>query len=193
MKASLILQSNSILNEDGRCYSFDSRGSGYGRGEGVATIVLKRFDDAMQARDPVRAIVRGIGVNQDGKTPGITLPSQQSQENLIRSVYSQAELDPRQTDYVEAHGTGTVAGDITELKSITNCFCTDRKTPLHIGSIKSNIGHLESTSGLAGLIKSILVLEKGLIPPSANFEVMKQECIRGDGKVKVSSISSMSA
>ena len=190
MKASLISCPKSILNEDGRCYSFDDRGSGYGRGEGVATIVLRRLDDAIQAGDHIRAVVRGTGVNQDGKTSGITLPSQQSQENLIRSVYSQAGLDPYQTGYIEAHGTGTIAGDVTELKAIVNTFCTNRKTPLHIGSIKSNIGHLESTSGLAGLIKAILVLEKDVIPPTASLEALKPEYIREDAKIDVSHVPS---
>ena len=141
----------------------------------MATIVLKRLDDALQAGDSIRAIVRETGVNQDGKTSGITLPSQDAQESLIRSVYSRARLDPREVGYVEAHGTGTVAGDSAELKSIINSFGTDRNTPLYVGSVKSNIGHLESASGLAGLINAILVLEKAYIPPIANLEKLKKE------------------
>ena len=141
----------------------------------MATIVLKRLDDALQAGDSIRAIIRETGVNQDGKTSGITLPSQDAQESLIRSVYSRARLDPREVGYVEAHGTGTIAGDSAELKSIMNSFGTDRNTPLYVGSIKSNIGHLESASGLAGLINAILVLEKAYIPPIANLEKLKKE------------------
>ena len=124
-------------------------------------------------------------MNQDGKTSGITLPSQNAQQSLIRSIYSRAGVDPRNVSYVEAHGTGTVAGDSTELKSIIHSFCTDRETPLYIGSIKSNIGHLESASGLAGLIKAVLVLEKGLIPPNLNLERLKKELSFGTSILRV--------
>lgn len=102
-----------MLNADGKSYAFDSRGSGYGRGEGVATVILKRLEDALQDSDPVRAIIRNTGVNQDGRTSGITLPSQESQQMLVRSVYKDVGLDPTETPYVEAHGTGTVAGKFT--------------------------------------------------------------------------------
>ena len=119
--------------------------------------------------------MRETGVNQDGKTSGITLPSQNAQQSLIRSVYSRARLDPREVGYVEAHGTGTIAGDSAEVKSIINSFGTDRDIPLYVGSVKSNIGHLESASGLAGLINAILVLEKGYIPPIANLAILKKE------------------
>ena len=148
-------------------------------------VVLKRLKDAQEAGDSVRAIIRGTGVNQDGKTPGITLPNQEAQQSLIQSVYLGAGLDPKDTGYVEAHGTGTVAGDITEVKSIVNSFCTGRKTPLYIGSIKSNIGHLESASGIAGLIKAVLVLEKGFIPPNVNLEDVKKDLGLDAQKIKV--------
>ena len=164
-----------MLNSDGKCFPFDSRGSGYGRGEGVATIVLKRLDDAVRAHDCIRAIIRHTGVNQDGKTAGIFVPDQQAQENLVRGMYSDLSLDPGDAQYVEAHGTGTVIGDNTEMRSISNVFCKapGRRGRLTVGSVKSNIGHLESASGLAGLIKTILCLEKGLIPSSINLEEPK--------------------
>lgn len=96
----------SILNENGRCYAFDKRGSGYGRGEGVATIVLKRLEDAIASGDPIHAVVRNTGVNQDGKTQGIALPSSEAQRELIRSVYESAGISPQSVSFVEAHGTG---------------------------------------------------------------------------------------
>lgn len=165
----------SILNPEGRCFAFDSRGAGYGRGEGVATIVLKRLDDALKAGDNVRAVIRHTGVNQDGKTSGIALPNQQAQESLVRGMYEELGLEPLDVDYIEAHGTGTVAGDLTEMKSISNVFCNGdrRQNLLYVGSVKSNIGHLESASGLAGLIKTVLILEKGSIPPNINLEEIK--------------------
>lgn len=166
---------HSFLNDDGRCYTFDSRGKGYGRGEGVATMVLKPLKDAIQARDKIRAVIRGTGVNQDGKTPGIAVPNQFAQQDLIHSLYRSTGLDPNAIGYVEAHGTGTVTGDTIEANSIANVFCEGRKTdfPLYVGSIKTNIGHLESASGIAGLIKTILILEKGQIPPNLHLEEMK--------------------
>ncbi|MCJ1404087.1 hypothetical protein MMC11_007312 [Xylographa trunciseda] len=174
-----------MLSDQGKSFSFDSRGSGYGRGEGVGTIVLKRLDDALRARDPIRAVICNTAVNQDGKTPGITLPSRPAQERLYRRVYEDVGIDPRDTGYVEAHGTGTVAGDLAEIEAIANVFCENRQTSLHVGSIKSNIGHLESSSGVAGLIKAVLVLEKGLIPPNANFETPKEELCLKDHKIRV--------
>jgi acyl transferase domain-containing protein len=112
-------------------------------------------------------------VNQDGKTSTITSPSQESQEDLIRTCYSLAGLDPLDTAYVEAHGTGTIAGDQTEANAIGTVFGEHRSLddPLFIGSIKANLGHMESASGLASIIKTCMMLERGLIPPSASFDV----------------------
>lgn len=159
-----------MLNPDGKCYMFDSRGAGYGRGEGVAAIVVKRLRDALLDGDTVHAVVRNSGANQDGKTNGVTLPNPDAQEALIRSVYAGARLDPHETLYVEAHGTGTKAGDSAEAQSLSNVFCEkSRARNLYVGSVKTNIGHTEATSGLAGLIKSVLVLKKRQIPPNLNF------------------------
>ena len=136
---------------------------------------MKRLDAAIQDGDSIRAIIHGTGVNQDGKTPGIAVPNGQAQQDLIRSVYRRAGLDPRDIGYVEAHGTGTVAGDAIETQSISSVFCKNRDPdhPLVVGSVKPNVGHLESTSGLAGLIKTVLILEKGFIPPNLNLEELK--------------------
>jgi acyl transferase domain-containing protein len=153
-----------MLNDDGKSYSFDERGAGYGRGEGVATLVLKRLDDAIADGDPIRAVIRNTGVNQDGKTNGISYPSQESQQMLTETVYAEVGLDPLETSYVEAHGTGTKAGDKIEMGAIRRVFCQDRDSELLVGTVKANLGHLESTSGLAAVIKTVLSLEKGLIP-----------------------------
>ncbi|KAM7184358.1 hypothetical protein V8F20_012255 [Naviculisporaceae sp. PSN 640] len=164
------MSSGGMLNSEGKCFTFDSRGAGYGRGEGVATVIIKRLKDALQDGDTVHAVIRNSGANQDGKTLGVTLPNPDAQEALIRSVYAGARLDPNETLYVEAHGTGTVVGDKAEVQALSNVFTQKpRSRNLYVGSVKTNIGHLEATSGLAGLIKAILVLKKQLIPPNLNF------------------------
>lgn len=162
------------MNSEGKCFTFDSRGAGYGRGEGVATVIVKRLSDAIQDGDNIHAVIRNTASNQDGKTNGITLPNSDAQEALIRFVYDTAGLDPRDTLYVEAHGTGTLVGDAAEIKSIGNVFSEHRRDhSLYVGSVKTNLGHTEAASGLAGLIKAVLVLKKQQIPPNLNFEKPK--------------------
>ena len=143
--------------------------------------------DALAAGDPIRAVIRNTGVNQDGKTPGITMPSSEAQQKLIQTTYSKARLDPHRTAYIEAHGTGTVAGDPIEVNAIaTSIGCAKNpEMPLLIGSIKTNIGHLESASGLAGLIKATLCLEKGLVPPNINFEQVNPSLLLHERNMKV--------
>lgn len=162
-----------LLGPDGRSYSFDHRAQGYGRGEGVATLLLKPVDDALRDGDPIRAVIRETALNQDGKTPTITSPSRQAQEELIRTCYSRAGLNPLETAYVETHGTGTMAGDTIEAGAIGEILGKGRAAdkPLFMGSVKSNIGHLEAASGLAAVIKVALAFEKCCIPPNYDFEV----------------------
>ncbi|KAF5603009.1 polyketide synthase [Fusarium subglutinans] len=166
------LGSIGVLSPDGKSFSFDSRANGYGRGEGVATVIIKRWRDAVAAGDPIRAVIRETCLNQDGRTETITSPSSNAQEQLIRKCYQSALLDPLETQYFEAHGTGTPTGDPIELQAVAAVFQPKRQStcPLRVGSIKANIGHTEPVSGLASLIKVILALEKGEIPPSINFE-----------------------
>jgi acyl transferase domain-containing protein/predicted O-methyltransferase YrrM len=164
-----VLANQGFLSPDGVCYSFDERANGYARGEGVIAVVLKPVQAAIENGDMIRAVVRSIGSNQDGHTPILTQPSSQSQEELIHHVYKQAGLSMSETRYVEAHGTGTPVGDPIEVKAIGRCFQEHRShsEPLYVGSVKANIGHLEGASALASLVKCILILEKGVIPPNA--------------------------
>ncbi|RYP06667.1 hypothetical protein DL765_009401 [Monosporascus sp. GIB2] len=161
-----------FLSPDSRSYSFDHRANGYSRGEGIAVLVLKRLSDAVTDGNTIRAVIRSTASNEDGKTPGITQPSREAQECLIRETYRRSGLSMAFTRYFEAHGTGTPIGDPREAQAIGSAFRRYRsiQDPLYIGAVKSNIGHLEGASGLAGIIKAILVLEKGIIPPNANFE-----------------------
>ncbi|PYH78069.1 polyketide synthase [Aspergillus uvarum CBS 121591] len=167
-----------LLSRDSRCYSFDNRANGYARGEGVGAVIIKRLDDAVAAGDTVRAVIRSSSSNQDGKTPGILQPSKDAQVRLIRDTYRKAGLDMRSTRYFEAHGTGTPVGDPIETRAIGSAFQSYRSSddPLYVGSVKSNIGHLEGASGIAGLIKTVLILEKGIVPPnSSNLQTLNPQ------------------
>ncbi|KAL7656160.1 hypothetical protein ACMYSQ_005275 [Aspergillus niger] len=159
-----------LLSRDSHSYSFDKRANGYARGEGVGAVVIKRLDDAIADGDSVRAVIRSSSSNQDGRTPGILQPSKDAQVRLVRDTYQKAGLDMGVTRYFEAHGTGTPIGDPIEARAIGTAFRSYRseQAPLYVGSVKSNIGHLEGASGIAGFIKAVLVLEKGVIPPNSN-------------------------
>jgi acyl transferase domain-containing protein len=177
-----------FLSPDGKCFTFDERANGYGRGEGIGAVVLKPLEAALRDNDTIRAIIRGSGVNQDGRTPGITMPSKDAQAMNIRAVYKAAGLGYEKTAYFEAHGTGTQAGDPTELGAISDTFSEmrDPQNPIFVGSIKPNIGHLEGCAGIAGLVKGILMLEKGLIPPNLYFEKPNTRVDLDSWKIKVS-------
>lgn len=156
-----------MMSPDSTCYSFDERANGYSRSEGFGVILMKRLSQAIQDGDTVRAVIRSTGCNQDGHTPGITQPSQSAQETLTQQTYERAGLDLNVTRYFESHGTGTKLGDPTEACAISNAFSMrSPEEPLYIGALKSNIGHPESASGIAGMIKAVLVLEAGVIPPN---------------------------
>ncbi|EAA29886.2 hypothetical protein GE21DRAFT_5309 [Neurospora crassa] len=186
----LAMSSMTLISKDGRSWAFDSRANGYGRGEGSATVVLKPLDAALRDGDPIRAVIRDSGINQDGKTETITTPSGEAQEALIRACYERAGLDPGQTTYFEAHGTGTPTGDPIEVKAIARVFKDSRKgngedALLRIGSVKTNIGHTETASGVAAIIKVALALERGQIPPSINFETPNAKLSLDEWKLKV--------
>ncbi|KAK2037085.1 beta-ketoacyl synthase domain-containing protein [Colletotrichum somersetense] len=193
--AGLILTPNTMmpmtalnfLSPDGKCFAFDARANGYGRGEGIGFVVLKKLSDAVRDNDTIRAVIRGTHVNQDGLTTGITLPSKEAQVANIRTLYAKHDLDMKQTAFVECHGTGTQAGDFRELKAISETLAEGRTTenPVFVGSVKTNIGHLEGAAGVAGLIKGVLTTEKGRIPPNINFELGNPDIDFQNWKVKV--------
>nr|ALQ32758.1 putative polyketide synthase [Fusarium aywerte] len=178
-----------FLSPDGKCFTFDSRANGYGRGEGIGVVVMKRLSDALRDNDTIRAVIRATKVNQDGHTTakGITLPSKEAQVANINSIYESAGLDFNQTAYVECHGTGTKAGDWRELKAISESLGSvrDIDNPIVVGSIKPNIGHLEGAAGVAGLIKGVLTLEHAKIPPNINFEKANPDIDFENWRVKV--------
>lgn len=161
-----------FLARDGECKSFDERGDGYGRGEGAGAVLLKRLDKAIEDGDPILATVLATGVNSDGRTPGISMPSGEAQQQLIEDVCRDHDIDPKTINYVECHGTGTAVGDPTEAGSVGRVFGAGRSDDdrVVIGSIKSNIGHTEAAAGVAGVIKAVLTLQKRTAAPLANLK-----------------------
>ena len=165
------LSRSRMLSPDGRCHTFDAAADGFARGEGCGVVVLKRLSDAVQDGDRVLAVIRGSAVNQDGASSGLTAPNGPQQEAVIREALSRAGVAPREVSYVEAHGTGTQLGDPLELQALGAVFGPDRDAaqPLLVGSLKTNIGHLEAAAGIAALIKLVLSLQHKEIPPHLNF------------------------
>jgi acyl transferase domain-containing protein/SAM-dependent methyltransferase/NADP-dependent 3-hydroxy acid dehydrogenase YdfG len=161
-----------MLAPDGRCKTFDAAADGFARGEGCGMLVLKRLDDAQADGDRVLALIRGSASNQDGKSGGLTVPSGPAQEAVIRAALADAGLQGADIDYVEAHGTGTTLGDPIEVRALGAALCEGRSAdaPLRIGSVKTNIGHLESAAGVAGVIKVVLALLNERVPPHLHFK-----------------------
>ncbi|XYI03831.1 type I polyketide synthase [Sorangium sp. So ce1128] len=160
-----------MLSVDGRCKTFDASANGYVRGEGCGAVVLKRLSDALASGDPILAVIRGSAVNQDGASSGFTVPMGRAQQALIRQALSNAGVAPAEVGYVEAHGTGTSLGDPIEVAALGAVLGEGRSrdSALWIGSVKTNIGHLESAAGMAGLIKVVLALQHGEIPPHLHY------------------------
>lgn len=160
-----------VLAPDGRCKTFDARADGYVRGEGGGLVVLKLLSDALADGDTIHAVILGSAMSQDGRTNGLMAPSQESQEQMLREAYRAAGIPPSSVQYVEAHGTGTLLGDSMEAAALGAVVGAGREgDPCAIGSVKTNIGHLEAAAGVAGLIKVILSLQHRAIPPSLHFE-----------------------
>ena len=158
------------LSKSDRTRPFDDNADGYTRGEGCGIIVLKRFSDAVKDNDNILAVIKGSAVNHDGKSSGLTVPNGLAQEKVIKQALVNARIFPYQVDYIEAHGSGTLIGDPQEVQSLSSVFSTDRENKLIIGSVKSNIGHLEAAAGIAGLVKTILALKHKKIPENLNFK-----------------------
>jgi acyl transferase domain-containing protein len=159
-----------LLSPDGRCKTFDRGANGFVRGEGCGLLVLKRLADALVANDPVLAVIRGIAINQDGRTNGISAPSGLSQQRVLRRALHNALLEPSRVTFVETHGTGTVVGDTIEVEALAEVYGAPSATgPCYLGAVKTNVGHLEGAAGAAGVIKMVLCLRHGRIPPNLHF------------------------
>jgi len=162
-----------MLSPNGRSAMWDAAADGYARGEGVAAVILKRLSDAIADGDHIECIVRETGVNQDGFSNGLTVPSTDAQAKLIRQTYKRAGLDLNQErdrpQFFEAHGTGTPAGDPKEAAAIAEVFGASGKDKLYVGSVKTIIGHLEGCAGLAGLLKASVMIREGKIAPNLHF------------------------
>ncbi|NIA28584.1 MAG: amino acid adenylation domain-containing protein [Actinobacteria bacterium] len=160
-----------LMAPDGRCKTFDASADGYSRGEGCGFIALKRLSDAKKDGDHIFAVIRGSAVNQDGRSNGLTAPNGLAQQQVIRDALRDAQVKPEQVGYVETHGTGTILGDPIEVKSLAAVMHSRPKDkPCVIGSVKTNIGHLEAAAGVAGLIKTALSLRNEKIPPHIHFK-----------------------
>ncbi|THC94049.1 hypothetical protein EYZ11_006458 [Aspergillus tanneri] len=191
-----IAESNlNMLSPNGRSRMWDADADGYARGEGLAAVVLKPLAEAVAAGDHIECIIRETGLNQDGRTPGITMPSSTAQTDLIRETYARAGLDLHtysdRPQYFEAHGTGTKAGDPREAGAIFEAFCrdideaVDRGHPLYVGSIKTIVGHTEGTAGVAGLLKASLALQNKTIPPNMLFANLNPDIKPFYGRIQI--------
>ncbi|MBB5572162.1 MULTISPECIES: type I polyketide synthase [Rhizobium] len=159
-----------MLSPEGLCRAYDDNGRGYVRAEGGAAIVLRRTDRALREKDRSYARIHAVGVNSSGRTNGISLPSRDAQAALLRSIYEGQNIDVNRVAFVEGHGTGTKVGDPAEIWAIGDVIGRNRRAPVPVGSIKSNIGHTEPASGLFGLLKAMIALENNFLPASLHFQ-----------------------
>lgn len=172
------LSPSEIVSPDGHCRAFDARANGTIGGNGIGVVVLKRLEDAITDRDHIYAVIKGSAINNDGAVKvGYTAPSEEGQARAIKAAQIMAEVEPETITYLETHGTGTALGDPIEIAAMTQAFRagTDQKGYCAIGSVKTNVGHLDATAGIAGLIKTVLALKRKLLPPTLNFETPNPE------------------
>ncbi len=176
-----------MMAADGRCKTFDARADGFVRGEGCGVVVLKRLSDAVGDGDRVLAVIRGSAVNQDGRSGGLTVPNGKAQEAVIRQALARGGVRPEEVSYVEAHGTGTSLGDPIEAHALAAALGGGRGAdqPLVVGSVKTNVGHLESAAGVAGLIKVVLSLQREEIPKNLHFETLNPHIDWGGVPVEI--------
>ena len=175
------------MSPTGSCHAFDASADGFVRGEGCGVVVLKRLADAQRDGDRVLAVVRGSAVNQDGRSNGLMAPNPAAQMAVLRAACANAGVQPRDVDYVEAHGTGTLLGDPIEARALGTVFGRGRpeNSPLLIGAVKTNLGHLEAAAGIAGFIKAVLAVQRGHIPPNLHFETPNPHIPFEDMRLKV--------
>ncbi|KKA28074.1 hypothetical protein TD95_004875 [Thielaviopsis punctulata] len=167
-----VMTEQGVLSPDGSCRTFSADANGYARGEGINAVYLKLLDDAIRDGDPIRAVIRGTALSANGKTAGMSLPDAKHQQEAIQQAYKVAGIsDLTQTPFVECHGTGTPTGDPIEVNGVIKAFGTSGENgkPTYIGSIKPNLGHAEGASGISSLIKAVLAVENGVIPPNIKF------------------------
>ncbi len=191
----MVTPSNSIafstahmLSADGRCKTFAASADGYGRGEGCGIVILKRLQTAIEDKDNVLALIRGSAVNQDGASGGLTVPNGVSQQAVIKQALKNSGIKPEQVSYIEAHGTGTKLGDPIEINALTEVFSKSadlRQSPLWVGSVKTNFGHLEAAAGIAGLIKTVLALQHGCLPKHLHFDQASPQIDWQRGQIRV--------
>jgi acyl transferase domain-containing protein/acyl carrier protein len=185
-EASVVFSRARMLSTDGRCKTFSDAADGYGRGEGCGVIILERLSDALKNRRRIIAVIRGTAVNQDGASGGLTVPNGPAQQAVIQRALAAGGVDPALVDYVEAHGTGTALGDPIEVNALGAVFAhRPPGSSLMIGTAKSNIGHLESAAGVAGVIKVALCVQNGRIPPSLHFDRPNRNIPWGELPVRV--------
>ena len=176
-----------MMSADGHCKTFDAAADGYVRGEGCGMVVLKRLSDALADGDRIAAVIRGTAVNHDGRSNGLSAPSGPAQEAVIRAALADARLTPGDISYVEAHGTGTRLGDPIEIEALRAVLCTGRsaRTPLVVGSVKTNIGHLESAAGIAGFLKVVLMFRHGQIPAHLHLKTVNPMLRLEDSSIEI--------
>ncbi len=176
-----------MMAPDGRCKTFDAQANGFVRGEGCGVVALKRLGDAVREGDRILAVIRGSAMNQDGRSSGLTAPNGVAQEALLRAALADARLTASDIDYIEAHGTGTALGDPIEAHALAAVFGPGRDAlhPLVIGSVKTNVGHLEAAAGIAGLIKAVLALEQEQIPRHLHFHSLNPHIDWGNLAVEI--------
>ena len=180
-----------MLSPDGKCKTFDAEADGYVRGEGCGVVVLKRLSDALKDGDPVRAVIRGSAVNQDGRSNGLTAPNGLAQQAVIREALRAANVPPARVSYLEAHGTGTPLGDPIEVNALKAVLLEGRPAgdPCWLGSVKTNVGHLEAAAGMAGLIKTVLALQHREIPPHLNLQTLNPHISLRDTPLQIATSS----
>ncbi|KAI1130710.1 polyketide synthase-like protein [Nemania abortiva] len=174
-----------VLSQTSACHAFDISADGYGRAEGVGSLFLKRYSAAARDGDKIWGVIRATALNANGKTTGISQPSAALQEAVIKKAYTSAGLEPDDTDYVECHGTGTAVGDVVEVNALKSFFGPRLGLPLMIGSVKTNFGHSEATSGLTSIIKVLLSFSKGIIPPTYGVNRLNPKLALESTNVKV--------
>ncbi len=189
-ETTLALSKAHMMAPDGRCKTFDAAADGYVRGEGCGMVVLKRLADALAAGDRILAVIRGSAVNHDGRSNGLSAPNGPAQEAVLRAALADAGLDGADIGYVETHGTGTRLGDPIEIEALGAVLGAGRSAgrPLVVSSVKTNIGHLESAAGIAGLIKAILVLQHGQIPPHLHLNTINPLLKLDKGPIEIPTV-----